>query len=69
MTLSGAGDDYTKNSPSDLEEEKEGEGEGERKIEKVVGLSLNRIRRYNSQAVKEAKVERGEVNEQDVEEG
>ena len=71
MTLSGAGDNYTKDPPADLEEEEEEEREegGERKIEKVVGISLNRLKRYNSQAVEEAKVEREEVNEQEMEEG
>ena len=73
VTLSGASDNYTKGPPSDLKEEEEegeegGEG-GERKIEKVAGISLNRLKRYNSQAVEEAKMEREEVNEQEVEEG
>lgn len=76
MTLSGAGDSYPKDPPSDLEEEeeeeeREREGEREeRKIEKVVGISLSRLRRYNSQAVEESKVvEREETAEQEMEEG
>ena len=75
MTLSGAGDNYTTKDPSsDLEgEEKEREGErerGEARIEKVAGISLSRLKRYNSQAVEEAKVESvREVNEQEMEEG
>jgi hypothetical protein len=73
VTLSGAGDSFSENPPSDLEEEEgEGEGEregGERKIEKVVGISLSRLRRYNSQAVEESKVEREETTEQEMEEG
>lgn len=70
MTLSGAGDGYPKDPPSDLEEEGEEEREGgERKIEKVVGISLSRLRRYNSQAVEESKVEREETAEQEMEEG
>ena len=70
VTLSGAGDN---DPPSDLEEEeeeRERERErGERKIEKVVGISLSRLRRYNSQAVEESKVEREETTEQEMEEG
>ena len=73
MTLSGAGDNYTSKDPSsDLEgEEREGEGErGEARIEKVAGISLSRLKRYNSQAVEEAKVKSvREVNEQEMEEG
>ena len=75
VTLSGAGDNYTTKDPSsDLEgEEKEREGErerGEAKIEKVAGISLSRLKRYNSQAVEEAKVESvREVKEQEMEEG
>ena len=75
VTLSGADDNYPKDPPSDLEEEEEEEREregerGERKIEKVVGISLSRLRRYNSQAVEESKVvEREETAEQEMEEG
>ena len=70
MTLTGAGDEFTRDSPSDLDQEEEREGEEERETEKkVVGVSLSRHRRFNSQAVEAAKIEREEVPEQDVEEG
>ena len=54
---------------TDLDQEDEREEEERETEKKVVGVSLNRYRRFNSQAVEAAKIEREEVPEQDVEEG